>query len=279
MATPTDAPTLLAAALEYASLGYAVFPCRPGGKLPATGHGHNDATTDAEQIRRWWSRQPTRNLGLACNGVLVVDIDPAGLSWPGDEAKRQSIKATGCPLQRTPRGGCHLIFGVPNGHCWRCSAGLLAPGVDTRTGGGYIVVAPSIVKGKAYRWIRPLVPKSELPLPPDWLVEALDELERKRQKPPAGNGQAIEHPEVGLLSEGMRNSGLASLAGKLRRAGLSQTELESALLAANRSRCRPPLPEKEVLTIARSIGRYPVGKLTQGWARKTAWTWEVGRAQ
>jgi hypothetical protein len=269
MATVGEAP-MLAAALDYARLGYAVFPCRPGAKLPATGHGVLDATSDAAQITAWWRRWPQANIGLACNGLLVVDIDPGGLAWPGDDDKRQSIKGTSCPLQQTPRGGYHLVFGIPAGCHWRCSVGLLAPGVDTRTGGGYIVVAPSVVKGKTYQWIRPLVRKEELPPPPDWLIAELDAVEHKRQKspPPGGhNGQT----DVALLTEGTRNAGLASLAGKLRRAGLSQTELETALLAANQQRCRPPLPEREVLAIARSIGRYPPGPAETSWAMQQAW--------
>ena len=46
---------LLTAALAYARrFGWAVFPLQPGTKVPLTGtHGHKDATTDPETIRRW----------------------------------------------------------------------------------------------------------------------------------------------------------------------------------------------------------------------------------
>ena len=269
MATVGEAP-MLAAAMDYARLGYAIFPCRPGTKLPATAHGLLDATVDVAQITAWWRRWPQANIGLSCVGLLAIDIDPDGLAWPGDDARRQSIKATGCPVQRTPRGGFHLLFSAPAGHQWRCSASLLAPGVDVRTGGGYVLACPSVVKSKTYQWIRPLVRKEELPLPPDWLIAELDAVEHRRQKspPPGGhNGQ----PDVALLTEGARNSGLASLAGRLRRSGLTQPELEAALLEANRLRCRPPLPEREVLVIARSIGRYPPGPAEACWAMQQAW--------
>jgi len=264
-----DSP-LLAAALRYVELGYAVFPCRPGAKLPAVAHGVLDATSVVEQITAWWRRWPQANIGLACNGLVVIDIDPDGLAWPGDEGKRQSIKGTGCPLQRTPRGGYHLIFSVPSGHVWRCSAGLLAPGVDVRTGGGYIVVAPSVVKGKPYRWIRPLVRKEELPPPTTWLTEELDAVERRRQKP----SPPREQPELegaDSLIEGTRNAGLASLAGRLRRSGLSEAELLAALLTANKQRCCPPLPEKEVAAIAKSIAKYAPGPVESCWAMREAW--------
>jgi len=271
-ANSEKASALLVAALRYAEQGYLVFPCRPGSKLPAVAHGHNDATADPVQIEQWWRRWPRANIGLNCASLLVVDVDPDGLSWPGDDDKRLAIKNTGCPLQRTPRGGYHLVYSVPDGHHWRCSAGLLAPGVDTRTGGGYILAAPSIVKGACYKWIRPPVHKSELPPPPAWLVEALDALEQRRQCSSASDGQQTgQQLDGGILVEGMRNAGLASLAGRLRRSGLAQRELEAALLEANQLRCRPPLPEREVLVVARSIGRYPPGPGETSWGMREAW--------
>ena len=269
MATHADSPKLLAA-LDYARLGYAIFPCRANAKLPAVAHGVLDATSVVEQITAWWRRWPQANIGLSCAGLLVVDIDPDGLAWPGDEGKRQSIKATGCPLQRTPRDGFHLIFSVPNGHTWRCSVGLLAHGVDVRSNGGYILVAPSSVRGASYRWLRPLVARSHLPPPPDWLIEELDALEQRRQKP-SQKGNGPEAQETGLLLEGRRNAGLASLAGRLRRSGLSEAELLAALLTANKQRCCPPLPEKEVAAIAKSIAKYAPGPVESCWAMREAW--------
>ena len=35
-------------ALAYARRGWPVFPCLPGQKIPATKHGYQDATTDAQ---------------------------------------------------------------------------------------------------------------------------------------------------------------------------------------------------------------------------------------
>ena len=66
---------LLAAALTYAELGYAVFPCTPGGKVPLTEHGFLDATTDPARIEAWWKEQPRANIGMATQGMLVVDAD------------------------------------------------------------------------------------------------------------------------------------------------------------------------------------------------------------
>ena len=68
---------LLDAAIEYASQGFPVFPCRPGGKEPLTARGFKDATTVRREIENWWRfRCPGANIGLPIpEGILVVDID------------------------------------------------------------------------------------------------------------------------------------------------------------------------------------------------------------
>ena len=62
--------------------------------------------------------------------------------------------------------------------------------------------------------------------------------------------------EVVRLPAGRRNSGLTSEAGRFRRLGHSQMVIEAALKALNAERCQPPLDEREVETIARSVSRY-----------------------
>jgi putative DNA primase/helicase len=247
---------VLSEALRLARLGYAVFPCRPGRKEPATTHGVLDATTDEATIRTWWARWPSANLALATGrGLVVIDVDP-GAAWP-TQSERESIRQLLPSLARTPRGGWHIYFRVPPGHSWRNSASRLAEHVDTRADGGYVLVPPSKTEHGRYTWLRPLKPLSELPEPPGWLVSELDRIARPvadSHHDRCGAGEAKY-----LLFEGSRNCGLASLAGALRRRGLTQSEIEAALLAANRERCVPPLAEAEVLRIARSIARYPPG--------------------
>jgi len=261
---------MLDAAMGYAAAGYAVFACRPGAKVPATPHGCRDATRDVARIRQWWTAAPAANVAIATDGLAVIDVDPAGHDWPGDAARRAAIREMAPSVQRTPRGGFHLFFAVPAGKQWRCSAGLLAPGVDVRTAGGYVLAAPSAVGGTAYQWLRPLVPRDALPPPPQWLVDALDAVERRRGAP-TPSGPRAPADAGGVLLAGGRNVGLASLAGRLRRAGLSEAEVAAALLAANRERCSPPLAEREVLAIARSIARYAPGAEEQSWAMQQAW--------
>ncbi len=117
------------AALDYAALGYAVFPCAVGQKIPITEHGFKDATTDIDQIRRWWNDNSNSNVGLPTAGLVVIDIDGPDNPWPGGPGLES-------PTARTPRGGAHLIFRQPAGRNWRNTESLLAPKVDTRADGG-----------------------------------------------------------------------------------------------------------------------------------------------
>jgi hypothetical protein len=250
---------MLEAALHYANLGYAIFPCEMNGKKPACSHGVLDATPDADTIHKWWGNGTPYNIGLACHSIVTIDIDPDAQDWPGKE-KAATIKQLAPPLQKTPRGGYHIIFRRPENVPWKPSASRLAKGVDVRCGNSYIVVAPSVVNGKPYRWLRPLKQTSNLPLPPSWLHDALTKIsgETSSINGPFWHGQGSKQSPATFL-EGQRNDGLFRLGCRLRGCGASYEEIEAALLTFNQQRCFPPLPEDEVLRIARSIERYPCG--------------------
>ena len=60
---------MLRAALAYAAMGFAVFPCASKGKTPLTGRGFKDATKDHEVIRALWSAHPGANVGIATGAI------------------------------------------------------------------------------------------------------------------------------------------------------------------------------------------------------------------
>jgi len=70
---------------------------------------------------------------------------------------------------------------------------------------------------------------------------------------------ASRGPRGGPVDEGSRNAHLLSLAGSMRRKGLGEEAIRAALVAENGSRCQPPLPEREVAAIAKSVARYAPG--------------------
>jgi hypothetical protein len=246
---------LLAAALHYAELGYRVFPCAPGTKAPLTAHGFLDATLDLDQIERWWTEQPSANIGMATEGLAVIDIDGDGNPWLGHDPDRR-LDLAAAPMTLSPHGGSHRIFRQPAGKRWRCTESRLAPHVDTRADGGYIVLPPSEIEdGKAYRWAPGLEldePPASLPEPPAWLVQQLDQL---ASGTPIATTVGAD-PGSNTIPSGQRNATLARLAGTMRRVGMSQPEIAAALQQVNLDRCIPPLTPREVERIAASVARY-----------------------
>jgi Bifunctional DNA primase/polymerase, N-terminal/Primase C terminal 1 (PriCT-1) len=77
----------------------------------------------------------------------------------------------------------------------------------------------------------------------------------------------------GDITEGARDITLTSFAGTMRRRGMSAAAILAALRAENRDRCKPPLDDRDVERIARSIGRYPADEHTCptcGWSNQVA---------
>ncbi len=240
---------VLDAALAYAELGYPVFPCAPDAKIPITSNGFKDATTNIEQIESWWESHPNANIGLPASGLIVVDVDGPDNKWPKDQEKAESLTAG--PVSKTPRGGRHYIFRQPEGKTWKNSANKLAPKVDTRASGGYIVVPPSKINDKGYEWIDSMeldVSVTELPTPPQWLIDELDSIGNPSQPIKIDSGSSI--------ASGQRNDTLTRLAGSMRRVGMCQPEILVAMTQVNQDRCDPPLSENDVLKITNSICRY-----------------------
>lgn len=73
-----------------------------------------------------------------------------------------------------------------------------------------------------------------------------------------GNTRSRPDPVEEHVREGNRNAFLFSLAGTMRRRGMSEEAIFAALKAENEAKCVPPLPEAEVGDIAHGIGRYEV---------------------
>lgn len=170
---------VLGEAMRLAGLGYKVLPINPGEKTPATPHGCKDATCKTEDVLEMFRRLPGANVAIATEGLLALDVD--GTDNPFLQTRHEGLDKARCQI--TPSGGRHLLFrqrsGLPMGN----SVSRVAPKVDTRGDGGYIVVAPSRTADGEYRWARPLDCRPEaLPGVPDWLIEAC---QKKSEGPPA----------------------------------------------------------------------------------------------
>jgi hypothetical protein len=190
---------LARAAVRYAELGWYVFPLVPRRKVPLTSHGLLDASCDHGLVAAWWRENPRANIGVACSpsGLLVVDVDgeEAAQAWADLCARHHGHAKTF--TARTASGWHHYFAGEG-----RSTTGRLAPGIDTRGRGGYVVVPPSVHEsGTVYRWLKlegvPLAPL------PGWVAEALE-------PPPAA---PVGEPRMLPIGSPYTRYGLAALAG------------------------------------------------------------------
>lgn len=242
--------TLAEAALTYASWGWRVLPVAPGAKIPATRHGVHDATTDPEQIRRWWRTNPNFNVGIACgegSGIICLDVDPRNggdTAWSGWIGEHGPINGS-CAL--TAGGGeHHLVVWQPGLRSCKLDAGI-----DLLADGRYFVAWPSIIGERSYQWeasADPLDGVGPQALPARWLAAIQSRLSKARERATVLAGSE--------LISGGRNSGLTALAGSMRRHGMTEAEILAALQIANETRCDIPLPVSEIQSIARSVARY-----------------------
>ena len=141
------------AALALAQRGLPVFPCAPREKVPAIRGGFYSATTNPETIRRLW-RIPDRNIGIptgSSSGFWVLDIDgdEGAASLDDLQCRHGALPPTREAI--TGGGGRHLLFKYTGPI--QNTVGRIAPGIDTRGDGGYIVAPPSIhPNGRPYCW-------------------------------------------------------------------------------------------------------------------------------
>jgi hypothetical protein len=228
-------PDMKAAALWYASKGMPVFPvhepmegvcscqkldCDRPGKHPRTQHGFLDATTDLVQVSEWWDQWPKANIGIptgAASGLLVVDMDPRN---GGDDSLESLILEHGrfpdTAEQATGGGGRHIAFQFSGGTVPKA----LAPGIDLKADGGYIVVAPSRhASGNRYQWdgiqgAKALLNPATVPA---WLLRFLSQ-----SKTPTGSNAQRARNLSEIIPDGQKHDSIVSLIGTLRRKGATK---------------------------------------------------------
>lgn len=142
----------LSKALEYASKGINVFPCKPESKAPRPRNGHHDATTDAAKIRRWWKKNPTDLIGGVCdNTFTVVDVDCGGVC-PSEQKEiildavkrleKEGIITSSTPKVKTKSGGYHYYFNTTKKITRKIN---YLPAIDILAKGGYVILPDETV--------------------------------------------------------------------------------------------------------------------------------------
>lgn len=152
---------IVAAALYYVSAGLRVFPLTPGQKVPLPARltccggshrrGCTDALADVGAVHAWWREHPDANLGVA-TGHLVDVIDQDGPDGAVNYLRGTWPPVIGLATTARGEGGVHRYIGATG----RGNGQKLAPGIDYRGRGGYVVAPPSVVNGRRYAWAQPL---------------------------------------------------------------------------------------------------------------------------
>jgi hypothetical protein len=116
--------------------GLYAFPCRID-KRPAIARGFYSASADPAIIELWRKRHLLMGAPTgAINGFDVLDIDPrhGGAAW----LALQNLPET--RIHATRSGGLHYFFKHRPG--LQCNESVIAPGVDVRSTGGYVIMWP-----------------------------------------------------------------------------------------------------------------------------------------
>ncbi|WP_069622122.1 bifunctional DNA primase/polymerase, partial [Streptomyces niveus] len=262
-----------------------VHPCRGECGLP--GHGVHDATTDPAGVRALFAAAPwATGYGIACgrapHHLIGVDLDvtPTGRTrtgeWGSTSAPAEPTPDSVAALQQlafqhlftlpetvvvlTPSGGRHIWLSGPAGVTVPNSAGRLAPGIDVRGAGGYLVGPGSVTARGAYR----LAPGSAglTPAPcPRALLRLLTPPERGRHAGPGGHRGGRPAQGHGLVQfvlaahEGQRNTRLFWAACRAYEHGFGDSLAETLVDAA----VRTGLTEHEARATIASASRLTAG--------------------
>ncbi|MFJ9039879.1 bifunctional DNA primase/polymerase [Streptomyces sp. NPDC102406] len=216
---PTTSPAdrALAHALSAAARGLAVIPITRT-KLPALpsphrvdppstprchgecglpGHGVYDATTDPRRVRALFAAAPrATGYGIACglppHHLIGIDLDTkTGTNSSAalrELALRHLFTIPETVVVATPSGGRHLWLSGPPHVVVPNSAGRLAPGIDIRGAGGYLVGPGSRTEHGVYATVPGTAHLSPAPCPPA-LLRLLTPPPRARNAEPTRAGQ------------------------------------------------------------------------------------------
>jgi hypothetical protein len=142
-----------------------VEPCQSPGKHGRDYSWKKRASDDPEQIKRWAAKNPRSNIGIATgdvSGIVVLDIDGAE-----GQASLDALTVEHGPLPatitvRTGSGGHHYYFKYPVGENVSNTASTIAPKIDTRANGGFVVAPHPITRAVGHTSSWPVAPRTIL---------------------------------------------------------------------------------------------------------------------
>lgn len=242
-------------------------PCR--GACGRFGHGVHDATTDPDRVRAMFAAAPwATGYGIACglppHHLIGLDLDVKSGADPYAAllalSRRHRFPVPPTIVVITPSGGRHLWLSGPPDTAVPNSASRLAPGIDVRGAGGYLVGLGSRTGAGVYR----TAPGTEH-LPPAPCPRPLLRLLLPPPRPPrhsTARGPADRHGQ-GLLRfvlaarPGRRNARLFWAACRAHEHDLGPAFLTALAEAARRTGLTEREARATIASAARMTGRRP----------------------
>jgi hypothetical protein len=234
----TNKPSQVEGALRLVRAGHMVFPVavvRVGDSVqkrplvPAP--GFHLASSDEDQVRRWWAEHPDAAIGLALpRETTVVDLD----SYKPNYRRDHGLHLPDTLKQETIRGGWQLFYRT-DGRTPRQMTGVHGHPIDTRTPGkGYVVAwEPEVIAN---------APVETWAFAPEWVYEG-----RNRKS-------SIPFDDAPIPS-GLRHDYYLTRGGEYARIGMPPYVIEAALLAEN-GRRSPDHDEADICAIAESSAEW-----------------------
>ncbi|WP_406457427.1 bifunctional DNA primase/polymerase [Streptomyces sp. NBC_01622] len=191
-------------------------PCH--GECGLLGHGVYDASTDPARIRELFAAAPwATGYGIACglppHHLIGIDLDTKSgtdsSSALRELALRHLFTIPETVVVLTPSGGRHLWLTGPPDVVVPNSAGRLAPGIDIRGAGGYLVGPGSRTEHGLYAAATATAHLAPAPCPPS-LLRLLLPPPRTNHPTPTSTGQHGQGLVQFVLAahEGQRNTRL-----------------------------------------------------------------------
>lgn len=257
--TANSHSNLLKYAIQYAEHGFSVIPTIA--KKPLVKFADKTPLTP-DDLRKIWNdnKYIPINIALKTDKFFVVDVD----RHEGGEDGTASIKKLGHPewfsktlCQETAHGGFQFFFKKPAERITQ-NIGFL-PGVDIKAHpNNYVVVAPSKIDGRHYRWLG----KKPMQEPAEDLIRLIEEkgqpqgttgdLQKFQIKGKTQTSKLFEQIANGLGPTGGRNDTLAAFAGGLLFRNVDPEVVYELAQLAN-SRTKDSLSDKEVFTTVQSM--------------------------
>lgn len=133
-------------------LGFSLHPCVRNAKEPLLRKWPALASDDEAQIRAWAAEFENCNWGVVPHlaGCFVLDLDRKngkdGLAELAKLAEAHGFDIPDTLVVETPSGGLHIYLAGEAAN----SADKIAPGIDVRGRGGYVLAPGSLINGKPY---------------------------------------------------------------------------------------------------------------------------------